>query len=454
MALDLKQFLARGAEVVEENRVILREVPATEIGLTLLYVLFAATWSIFADDLLDWWMGHPLDSPALQTMKGINFVLVTGLVLYAILRRNYRDRRRAREASRLSQERFESVALATTGAIWDWNLNTNVVWWSDGLQQLFGYRSEDISSKVEWWIERLHPDDKERVTGAIRRVIASGGRTWAGQYRFRRQDGTYAEVLDRGFVLTDVAGRPVRIVGGVSDITEQRRAEEALENSRQQLRALSARLISGREEERTLVAREIHDELGQVLTALKINLDWLEKKIGARADDATLNPLLERLVESGEMVQSAIQRVQQIATELRPGALDTLGLAVALQQETRRFQERTGITCELQLPDKELELPREASTTVFRIFQEALTNVVRHAHATKVRITLSSEPNRVVLCVEDNGEGIRPGAESDSKSLGLLGMRERALASGGEVAITPIQPHGTRVTLRLPWSRK
>jgi two-component system sensor histidine kinase UhpB len=106
------------------------------------------------------------------------------------------------------------------------------------------------------------------------------------------------------------------------------------------------------------------------------------------------------------------------------------------------------------LPDKELELPREASTTVFRIFQEALTNVVRHAHATKVRITLSSEPNRVVLCVEDNGEGIRPGAESDSKSLGLLGMRERALASGGEVAITPIQPHGTRVTLRLPWSRK
>src|SRR5215472_8441476 len=132
MAFDLKQFLARGAETVDEDRVVIREVPSAEIGLTLIYVLFAATWTVFADDLLDWWMAHPIDSPALQTMKGINFVLVTGLVLYFVLRRNYRERRVAQEASRLSQERFESVALATTGAIWDWNLSTNVVWWSDG----------------------------------------------------------------------------------------------------------------------------------------------------------------------------------------------------------------------------------------------------------------------------------------------------------------------------------
>jgi len=454
MAFDLKQFLARGAEVVEENRVIIREVPAAEIAITLLYILFAGTWCIFADDLLNWLMAHPLDSPALQTMRGINFVLVTGLVLYLVLRRNYRQRRLAQEASRLSQERFESVALATTGAIWDWNLSTNVIWWSDGIQQLFGYPSEDVSTKVEWWIERLHPDDRERVTGAIRRVIASGGRAWAGQYRFRRQDGTYADVLDRGYVITDAAGKPARIVGGVSDITEQRRAEEALEHSRRQLRALSARLLAAREEERTVVARDIHDELGQVLTALKINLDWLEKKIGQRESDPTANPLLERLVESGEIVQSAINSVQRIATDLRPGALDTLGLAAALEQETQRFQERTAIACNLKLPDTKLQLTRDASTVVFRIFQEALTNVGRHAHATSVVITLNPEPNRLVLCVEDNGQGIRPDAERDSKSLGLLGMRERALMLGGEVAITPVQPHGTRVILRLPYGQK
>jgi signal transduction histidine kinase len=142
--------------------------------------------------------------------------------------------------------------------------------------------------------------------------------------------------------------------------------------------------------------------------------------------------------------------VQRIATELRPGTLDTLGLAAALQQETQRFQERTAIACDLKLPENQPQLPRDASTAVFRIFQEALTNVARHARATKVAVELASEPGRVLLCVEDNGEGIRPGAEIDAKSLGLVGMRERALALGGEVAIAPVKPHGTRVTLRLP----
>ena len=203
-----------------------------------------------------------------------------------------------------------------------------------------------------------------------------------------------------------------------------------------------------------MMAREVHDELGQVLTAAKINLDWLERKIGDGGKQQELNSMLERVVESLEMIESAIATVQRIATELRPGALDTLGLAAALQQEAERFQERTGIACELTLPDAQLELTRDASTAVFRIFQEALTNVVRHAHASKVVVTLSSEPNRIVLEVEDNGEGIRPGAEADSKSLGLLGMRERALGLLGEVAIMPVMPHGTRVTLRLPSAKE
>jgi two-component system sensor histidine kinase UhpB len=383
-------------------------------------------------------------------LKGIDFVIASSLVLYLVLRRTMRTRRLAEEASRLNQERFESVALATTDAIWDLNLETKVVWWSNGVQKLFGYRAEDVSTRLEWWVERLHPDDRERVVGALQTAADSRGRTWSGQYRFRRQDGSYATVLDRGYFIQDAAGNPIRVVGGLTDISERRHAEEALEGSRRQLRALTARLQTGREEERANVAREIHDELGQILTALKINLDWIEQKMEERSDDKSLNPLLERIVESAEMTDSAITTVQRIATDLRPAVLDQLGLAEALREESQRFEKRTGVPCELQAPVERLDLPRDRVTVIFRVFQEALTNVARHAQATRCRIILKTTGDGVVLEVEDDGKGIGTAATSDGGSLGLLGMRERAVMVGGEVTIAPISPKGTRVTLRLP----
>jgi two-component system, NarL family, sensor histidine kinase UhpB len=450
MAFNFKRLLARGPEVIEAERVFISEIPLQELGLTIVYVLVAGAWCVFSDEVLGNVTDLPEHSPALETLKGINFVFATGLVLYLVLRRTFRTRRLAEEARRLSQQRFEAGALAATDAIWDLNLDTRVVWWSEGMHKLFGYPPGEVSSKLEWWVERLHPEDKERVLGSIREVGARGDRTWSGSYRFRRKDGSYATVVDRGFILADAAGKPVRIVGGISDVTEQRQAEQALQNSRRQLRGLSARLQTVREEERAKVAREIHDELGQVLTALKINLDWLERKLGVRDNDPSLNPLLDRVVESAEIADSAISSVQKIASELRPSSLDNLGLAAALEHEAQRFQQRTGIACLVKLPADGLALPTEVATAVFRIFQEALTNVARHAQATEVRAALESEADQVVLQVEDNGRGISPEALVHKKSLGLLGMRERAAVLDGEVVIAPLQPSGTRVTLRLP----
>jgi two-component system sensor histidine kinase UhpB len=450
MAFKLKRFLARGPELIQAERVFIKEIPLAELGLTALYVVVAAAWEMFSDEFFDRLLGSQRDTVTIEALKGFNFILTTAVVLYLVLRRAFRIRRQAEEALRLSQQRFESVALATTDAIWDLNLETKMVWWSAGIQQLFGYRPEEVSPNLDWWLERLHPEDKERVTRDLERVVDGGNRTLAGHYRFRRQDGSYASVLDRGYIIHDAAGKPARVVGGISDISERRQAEEALENSRRQLRALTARLQSGREDERAKVAREIHDELGQVLTAIKMNLDWLERRIDEHAEGPALNPLLERVVESGEMTDSAIKSVQRIATELRPGALDNLGLAEALLQEANRFQQRSGIVCETELPAGPLNLPAQVATAVFRVFQEALTNVGRHAKATVVRVLLKADPEQLVLRVEDNGQGIQPEATADSHSLGLLGMRERASVLGGEATISPITPHGTRVSLRLP----
>jgi CheY-like chemotaxis protein len=262
---------------------------------------------------------------------------------------------------------------------------------------------------IGWWI------------ASIRKLGEQGGHKWKGHYRFRRQDGSYASVVDRGFIMADAAGKPTRVVGGISDVTEQQRAEQTLANSRRQLRGLSARLQSVREDERARVAREIHDELGQVLTALKINLDWLERKLGMRDNDPSLNPLLDRVVESAEIAESAIGSVQRIAAELRPSTLDNLGLTSTLEQEAGRFQQRTGIVCKVSLPKEGLELPKDGATAVFRIFQESLTNVARHAQATEVRAQLQAEEAQVVLKLEDNGRGIAPEAPfRDRRKLRVL----------------------------------
>jgi two-component system sensor histidine kinase UhpB len=450
VAFKLSQLFARGPEKIEAEKVFIRDLPLEELGLTLLFIVVAGFWLVFSGDIVDWVMGIQIESPAVQTLRAINFVTTTSLVLYLVLRRTLRRRRQAEEALRLSQQRFECVALATTDAIWEVNLETKAVWWSEGIEKLFGFRSEEVSSKYDWWLQRVHPDDRERVTEAIRKAVEGGGKAWSSEYRFRRQDERYATVLDRGFIIRDPLGKPLRLVGGLSDISEQRTAEKALENSRQQLRALTARLQTGREDERTKVAREIHDELGQILTALKLNLDWLERKITERGAGPALNDLLDRILESLEMTETAIQSVQRIATDLRPAALDNLGLIEALQQEAHRFQLRSGIPCELRLPPDHPRLAPETSTAIFRVFQEALTNVARHSEATAARVSFETQNDQVLLQLEDNGKGIGVEAISDPRSLGLLGMTERAAALGGHVAVAPVIPHGTRITLQLP----
>ena len=240
------------------------------------------------------------------------------------------------------------------------------------------------------------------------------------------------------------------MVGGMSDISARKEAEDEIRNSRHQLRALSARLESLREEERTRIAREIHDELGQMLTGLKMDLRWIEKKVGEIDGHPTLNPVIDKAVEAGELADQTITAVQRIAAELRPGVLDQLGLFPALKHEAQRFHKRTSILCQVELPQRQPELPPQVATAVFRIFQETLTNVARHAEAAEVRVTFREEGSRVILEVADNGRGLPPDALRNPKALGLLGMKERAAVLGGDVQFHSSPGRGTSVTLRLP----
>ncbi len=226
---------------------------------------------------------------------------------------------------------------------------------------------------------------------------------------------------------------------------EEFRREEELRRSHAQLRALSARLLRVREEERSHVAREIHDELGQALTGLKLDLSWLADGL-----PESQRPLRSRIRAIARRVEETIRTVRRIATTLRPGLLDDLGLAAALEWQAQEFQAHTGIRLRFASSLRDARLDRDLSTSVFRIFQEALTNVARHSRATFVDVRVREETGRLLLAVHDNGRGITEAERSDRGSLGLLGMRERALAFGGELDVTGGPRRGTEVTLRVP----
>jgi PAS domain S-box-containing protein len=228
------------------------------------------------------------------------------------------------------------------------------------------------------------------------------------------------------------------------------RVEESLRKSERQLRALSGRLESMREEERTRISREIHDELGQMLTGIRMDLGSIEHELGAFEGDPRVSSMVERLVAATELTEMTIRTVQRIAAELRPGILDKLGLDMALQYEVDQFRKRTGLACRLSLPENPQTMNANVATAFFRICQEALTNVARHARATAVEVALRTGGGGLELTVRDNGQGMADADRADFKSLGLLGMQERARQIGGSVTFTSPPDGGTLVALRVP----
>lgn len=233
------------------------------------------------------------------------------------------------------------------------------------------------------------------------------------------------------------------------DIAKRIRTEERLQRSEVQLRDLTAHLQSVREEERTAIAREIHDTQGQLLTCLMLDLAWVAARLPH--EQAAVH---EKVREMHTLLDSLIQSVRRIAMQLRPAILDDLGLVAAIEWQASEFRLRTGIACEFTNTLKERELDRDLVTTVFRILQEALTNVVRHANATRITIRLAEDAGRLCLTMADNGRGINAQELADRHSLGLLGMRERALLLKGVVDIVGHPARGTTVTVSVPLSDK
>ncbi len=313
---------------------------------------------------------------------------------------------------------------------------------NNAVQTIFGWRPEELIGKSVRLFYRSDADYEElarRFYSALERQ-----RTFSTEFPCRKKDGTDIICMLRSSRIGDTL-REGRVVVTYEDITERIQAEKELELSREELRNLSAHQQSVREEERTRIAREIHDELGQALTALKMDLSWLKNRLPAGE-----KPLHAKARQMEKLADATIESVRRISQELRPGLLDDLGLAAAIEWQAADFQNRSGIACRAQLEADDLELDRDVATVLFRIFQETLTNIARHAGASKVSVRLEREEGRILLTVADNGRGITKKQIDDGRSFGIIGMRERTHLFGGELKISGNCEEGTTVTVGIP----
>jgi PAS domain S-box-containing protein len=282
-------------------------------------------------------------------------------------------------------------------------------------------------------IRQIQKMSRQRSANAVR---------WQAEIKPRGKDAFVASITSSA--IQDPSGRRTGFRMALRDVTDTRKREEELRDSREQLRALAGRLQEIREQERNHLARELHDEFGAALTALKLDLSWLKGHV--------VGPEIHQRIDSMfKLIDITTQSVSRTATMLRPRLLDDFGLMAAIEWQAHDFQDRSGIQCHLQA--EEVELPGDRATALFRIFQESLTNVARHAEATKVEISLNKQNGYIFLEIRDDGRGVTKEKISSPTSLGLLGMQERAYAFGGDVKIESDDGKGTMVRVHIPISQ-
>jgi PAS domain S-box-containing protein len=364
------------------------------------------------------------------------------------LRREITERKQADEALRQSlADLAEAQRVARLGS-WSFEIAHNTLLWSDELYRIFDVEKTAFVGTYEAFLSRVHPDDRARVL-QVNAEARSRGAPFEVEYRITTRSGQLKHIREVGYT-RNRAGAVSGMFGTAQDITEHKRVEEQLSVTSEQLRALSASLRSAREEEGTRIARELHDELGSALTSFKWDLEEMAKIVSSPRNQVNIGQLSERIAAMTTLIDTTINSLRRISSELRPSILDDLGLVAAIEWQAQQFESRTGIICQCDCFVDNVDLTQDQATALFRIVQEAMTNILRHAQATRVNIALEKEDGEFVLQVGDNGRGITEEERTGLRSLGLIGIRERAHRIGGRIEIVGVAGKGTILTVRVP----
>ena len=356
------------------------------------------------------------------------------------------SRREAEEAAKLANTELTQIFETAADGMRIVDTEFNVLRVNETFSALSGMRREEIIGKK--CFEVLHGPLCETPNCPLVRILDNEHRVEIDSEKVRR-DGTKVPCIITATPFKGPDGNLIGIVEDFKDISDRKKTEKELMESRGKLRNLTAHLQVVREEERERIAHEIHDELGQALTALKMDVHWIRRKL-PEAEDS----LVEKTIKMSTLIDTTVHSVKRIISELRPRLLDDFGLSAAIEWQVDEFVKRTGIQCDIELEPEGIISDEARSVAIFRIFQETLTNITRYADATRIRVSLKENATAVEMRVSDNGRGISKKQLSSPQSFGLIGMRERANSFGGNLVIAGVSGEGTTVAVTIPIHRK
>jgi PAS domain S-box-containing protein len=438
-----------GGPVDSANGDVGREVKEAEIVQTRQRIA-----SVFATGKSDEYE-ISLPSPAGRNYHNVRLfpeLDLNGSVINVLLiARNITERRRAEDELRLAYQRLSYLVENTPLAVMEFDNGLNIKRWSRRAEEIFGWEASEALGKNVYdpdfrivFEEDLPAVDKineQLLKGIVNRNLSLN--------RNYTRDGKLIYCEWYNSVLRDELGNVITILSLVDNVTERKQAEETLTNSYEEIRRLTNHLQNIREEERTYIAREIHDELGQQLTVLKMDIKALNKKLN-NADE----PIKQKIMDIMNLLDATVKSVRRISSELRPGLLHNLGLVAAIEWHLKEFEKKSGIKTIFNQQKDELELPDPIKNGLFRIFQESLTNVGKHASANNIYVTLEQKEQELILSIEDDGQGFEKEIVASKQTLGVLGMKERSQMMNGNFEIRSIPGKGAIVMVTVPYIDK
>jgi PAS domain S-box-containing protein len=366
---------------------------------------------------------------------------VEGVACFA---RNVTESKKIKEAIIGSNRKLQTAQEIAKLGYWEYNLKEQKLFWSPEVYRIWDLDDEDTEITMERYTAKIHPSNRPGLD-KFHTAARQGKKHLDAQYRIILNNGKVRWIRETGILIYKSGQGEGYYEGTIQDITSQKEYENHILNINEKLRRLTSHLQNVQEQERINISREIHDELGQQLTGIKLDASWLKGHVNIECPE--MQDRLNRLINN---IDTTIENVRRIATTLRPGILDDLGLEAAVEWLCSQFQEQTGIKCDLETSTSSSGYSDVINTAVYRIFQEALTNIARHAQATEVKTILKEEKNNLKLYVIDNGKGIGSSSLKSQGSLGITGMKERAWMLDGKFSIKRRKEGGTLMALSIP----
>jgi PAS domain S-box-containing protein len=342
------------------------------------------------------------------------------------------------ESLRISEERLRLVMEATNDAIWDIDLQSGTIWWNETYNMCFGRRPKETESSWDWWIEHIHPEDRQRVSSSLRALIEGSDVRWSAEYRYARTDGAYAHVLDRALVTRDADGRALRVLGAMQDITARKQAEADLRTQAETIR----HLFYLQDKERKLISHEIHDGLAQLVVGALMQIE-------AAGAKQTASPA--HLQQACDILHRAIAESRRLINDLRPMIIDERGIGDSIKHLAAEYGKSSTCRFEYSIHLERDQIEPLFDSVVFRIIQESVANAIKHGRATEVQIRVEQIGSRLEVEVRDNGGGFAVD-KIPADRFGIRGIRERAKIFGGSAQVISSPDCGTTVqaTLIIP----